>query len=475
MGVSHNKKRDLSFVFGYPDESELTYEFYDEWWRRSGFANVLISKPARSCWRDGAKIKNDEDDGKELLVDEMKVLTRAGFFGAIERADIENRKGHFSVLYVGIPGDGDPKEPITRRSRKNMLKDVYFTVFSESAVSISEYDDDPTSKNFGGPLIYTLTPSSSYATETSRVKEIQESMEVHRDRIIHLAEGATTSNFVGLPFLEPVVNRLVDLNKTMGGSAEAFFRAGDPKRTIDVDPDATISDEDWEAFQTKAEEWVNDWKTFIGLRGAKVRNLVDQISSPKDAVMVSILEIAAYSGWSLRQFTGEGGGQYTGQEDKATYNQIIADRQNQFCSPLVIRLHEILSEAGFYEFPDDAVVSWPISDALDEKSKAEAKKNEAAAAASITAALTNYVMSGVDSLLGFKDFLIEVVGLDQARAEELAKKAEEIQAKLPEIDPLEEDELDVTQDGQGDEDNPNNPNNLDDQGSQGNQDSQGDA
>lgn len=441
FGLSHSKKRDLKKVFGWPEDFELTYEFFQDWYERSGFANVLIAKPPRSCWRDGATIRQDDDEGPELLGKELLAIKKAGFFSRIEKADIENRKGHFSVLYVGLPGDGEPKEPIESMGNRGNLEDVYFSVFAENAVTVSQYDTDPTSPNYGEPLIYTLTPGTSNTTTGSNLTDTRQPITVHRDRIIHLAEGATVNDFVGVPYLKPIIDRLIDLNKTCGGAGEGFFRKAKPQKTVDVEKEASIKPTEWAALQEQAEEWINGWQEFIGISGGKVRTLTDPVDSPMDTAMVNILEIAAYTGWTKRQLTGEGGGQYAGNEDKASYNQIISDRQNQFCSPAVMRLLTILSKAGYFDLPDNAVISWPIPKVQDEKSKSEANRNNATAAASLATALATYAQTpSMEDLIPLEEFLIEFLDIPESRAKEIAAKAKTRRDAAGEVEAMGEGE-----------------------------------
>ncbi|MCK5641212.1 MAG: DUF1073 domain-containing protein, partial [Gammaproteobacteria bacterium] len=100
--------------------------------------------------------------------------------------------------------------------------------------------------------------------------------------------------------------------------------------------------------------------------------------------------IAGATGIPIRILTGEGAGQLAGNEDKASYNELIRDRQSQSCTGWLLRLLKILSDANMIpEVPLEAVIEWPVTEALNEKEKAEVRKLNAEALASASNAIND--------------------------------------------------------------------------------------
>jgi hypothetical protein len=232
-----------------------------------------------------------------------------------------------------------------------------------------------------------------------------------------MSEGALDNGIYGAPALEAVANRLVDLNKTIGGSAEAYYRNAAKKFTMDIDKEASISATDIAALDETAREWINGWKDFIGMRGAKIHSQsVDQIT-PKDTVTVALQAISGATGIPIRILTGEGAGQLAGNEDKASYNQLISDRQTQVCEPWFLGALRPLDTAGLLELPETFFLDWPVPEAMDEKTKSEVELNEAKTAeATARAVATNGAAPGADLVVPVEEFRADILRLQNGNA-----------------------------------------------------------
>ena len=75
------------------------------------------------------------------------------------------------------------------------------------------------------PLIYNLNAGGYGGTNSTTASQImkRETIQVHYTRVIHVAEGLLENDVLGTPRLEPIVNRLIDLEKIVGGGSEIFF------------------------------------------------------------------------------------------------------------------------------------------------------------------------------------------------------------------------------------------------------------
>ena len=416
FGVSHNKGRDIKEVFGYPTEAERSYQYYWELFKFQDYAARIVGAPPRSCWRDGVVIRPEEDSKEVLLADEMTALKGAGLFLGLERADVLNRVGSFAALFVGVPDGKPPREPIDG-SGGGKLEDVYFSPYSEAAVTISDYETDTKSPRYGLPILYTLDPSSSRAGSTTTATDIRQAITVHWSRVVHMSEGALDNGIYGAPALEAVANRLVDLNKTIGGSAESYYRNASQKYTMDIDKEASITAPEIEALDEAAKAWINGWKDFIGMRGAKINNLsVDQIP-PKETVMVALQAISGATGIPIRILTGEGAGQLAGNEDKASYNQLISDRQNQICAPWFLGALRPLDTARLITLPETFFLDWPLPEAMDELTKSEVELNEAKTAEATARAIATFGASpGADLVVPIDEFRTDILRLESDNA-----------------------------------------------------------
>lgn len=393
FGFSHDGNRDIKEVYGYPTEGQRSFSYYYEYYRFNGMANRIVSMIPRSCWRDGAVISDSHDSDTVLLEDEMKELKRAGMFRELEKADILNRIGNYSVMYVGVPDGEDPSQPVSNTPKSaSLAKDVYFAAYNFDSITITDYDEDPTSARYGLPVMYTLNPSST--NTDSKTADNRQSIKAHWTRVVHLAEGALDNGITGTPALEPGITRCIDWDKTIGGGAEAFFRNAAQKLTLDIDKEAKATKDDMDALNDGSKKWLNGWKSFIGLKGAKIRALEVPNADPRESTETIIQGLSGTYGIPVRILTGEGAGQLAGNEDKASYNQLINDRQDQLCAEWLLDTLTPLERAGMLTMPEDFVVQWPLPEAMDEKTMSEVRLNEARAANALADAGSKLSLGG---------------------------------------------------------------------------------
>lgn len=368
IGLSHNGKRNTYDIYGYPESlsGESGFLRMYQLSKRMGIAKRITWGIPKSCWRDGFKLyESDEDDAKELDIQELDKLLKTDLIRKIERADVLNRIGKFSCLYIGIPSD-DPMTPIWESKGRDISK-LFFRPFAYDGIQISGTVQDTTNERFGLPEYYQV--QQMYRGDVEKDTTAR-SMKVHWSRIIHMCEGALDSDIEGSGALEAVFNRLLDFDKTVGGSAEAYFRNARRIITQEVDPNfATAlqsSEEAMKAFQEKTEAFTNEQKDYLVSSGSKIGQLQVQHASPLDTAKVILWEVAGETGIRMRILTGEGAGQLAGSEDQVSYNAIIADRQAHDCTYWLQDLFTKLSMAKLIELPETYDIRFPVQEAVTE-------------------------------------------------------------------------------------------------------------
>jgi hypothetical protein len=370
--VSHSGKRDLDAEYGYDDTP--SFQDFRNKYRRIGYANRIVAGVAKSCWRDGAELLSEppEDgvDDNVVLQDEMSVLKQRGMFKALEKADTLNRLGEFSVMYIGMPGD--PKEPAG--SESGDLEDVYFAQYDQDSVQMHSFNTDPESERHGKPELYTLTTRVKQTTGNTTTTQKQ-TIVAHWTRVVHMAEGSLTDDLIGQSVLQPINDALQDYNKVRGGTAEAYFRNAGRAFFMLLEDKANLSGEDRDALNEMAEQFINKMRNFLYVKGAKsVSDISTNIPDPKEVIKTLLQEMSAMSGIPIRILTGEGAGQLAGNEDKASYNTLVDDRQSSECEGY---LRDTLSSLAMGKLMPDTrelYVKWPLQKATDAKTDAEVDK-----------------------------------------------------------------------------------------------------
>jgi len=400
FGISPDGKRDYNKIYGYGES--LTYNDFYGMYDRGGIANVIVEKMAKACWGELPKIKANDD---EILTDEILALNNVGFFSALQRADILNRIGNFSVLVIGL-GDGlDLDKPLGKVSSNEINDQLYFNPYNYDGITIKSNEIDPESPRYGLPKIYQLS-----LTTTAGSKDVtSNSVLVHYSRVIHLAEGALDSKIEGRSALRAPWNALIDVEKVRGGAGEAYFKNARTQRVLEAGKDARL-EKDSDAMKTLKEnldEFDQGWSNTLRLQNMTSKHMPVSMISPRDTFDIAVETISGQTGIPIRILTGVGGGQTTGSEDRATWNSLVIDRRNDFCNNALLQGLTILSNAGFFDLPDNASVEYPPQRSTNEKDQAVVNKTKAETLKIVIEALNRPVGDEADI-----DTVLETVGLE---------------------------------------------------------------
>jgi len=413
-GVSHNGKRSTYDVYGYPKRYsfELGYSII----RREGVGNRVARGIAASCWRDGFVIREkrvEEELGEVVLCDELTELRKKGLFKAFERADTLARIGDFSVLFVGVPDGLDFQEPVGK-VRGDGLQSIYFRPFAYDGVQIARYDMDIESPRYGMPELYQLQVMGRGDTDKTQSTK---SILAHHTRVVHLAEGLLDSDIEGVCAIEPIYNRLLDLDKATGGSAEAYFRNARGKVAFEVDPafsaDLLADDKAKKSLEDAGSRFINDWQDQIFAVGSKVKAIDTIHNTPLDTIKTILWSISGHTGIPVRVLTGEGAGQLAGSEDRLAYGSIISDRQKHVCGGWAYDLLDILQTAGILQLPEGYEIEFPLEEPLNQMDEADLGNKRADTLRLLTEAASSVGGDAVDlksalMAVGLQDVEIEV-------------------------------------------------------------------
>jgi len=407
FGISPDGKRNFNELFGYGEF--LDYADYLGMYKRGGIANTVVAKVAKACWRDMPTIKDGDD---EILEDELKALKKAKFFRAMERADILNRIGNFSVLVIGVADDQDLDKPIGS-AKKDSFNSMFFNPYSYDGIEIVQTDKDPASPRFGLPVLYQLQTIDVDGSKRKQTQII--SRNVHYSRIVHLAEGMLDSSIEGTSSLQAPWNALTDKEKIRGSSGESYFRNSRQKLALETNEGAKVAldAESKAALKQNVEDFQNGLEDVLRLNNMKANMLQPQMASPRDPFDICVEEVAGTTGIPVRILTTKAGGTVTGSEDKATWNALVLDRQDQECTIYLLDALEIMNEAGILELPEDAEVIWSVQSSLSEKESSESTNNKASAFKSTVEALASI---GADEVIAKSAF--KAVGLDEIEIDE---------------------------------------------------------
>lgn len=333
MGQQYGGKRDLYTTLGYPMDNELTFDKYYEHYERQPIARAVIDRPVEAAWESElfvATLGGIEREKEDLLSRQWNSLSKKlGLTQEFIRLDKLVGLGKFAILLLGFndvntvngfekPVSGSPE-----------LR--YVRAFPERDVDIQQWVSNPSDERYGWPEMYQIkTGDPNHSSGAGTV------VYVHYSRVIHVSEGSVTSNVYGTPRLKPIINRLYDLEKLLGGSAEMYWKGARPGYYANIDKDAEMDKDAREDFQSQMQEYEHDLLRFMVGQGIDINSLDQQISDPMNHIDVQLQAIASQKGFPKRILIGAEQGDLASRQDRTNWLNVIKSHQELFCVPKVV-------------------------------------------------------------------------------------------------------------------------------------------
>ncbi len=331
--------------------------------------------------------------------------------------------GHYGALLLGIDDGMDLEAPIEEKDlldgmRRSVSKKerqlLYMRPFDEYLSFIHMYETDVMSPRYGLPKFYNLvfldmTIDAAGASIGTRLNR-----RVHWSRVVHVADNLQSSLVFGVPRQQPVFNRLLDLRKIKGGSAEMFWKGAFPGISFEIDPRFVADEPDFdkEKFRKEIEDYANGLSRYLTTLGVSAKSLAPQVADPEKHVRVQIDAIASHSGCPTAIFMGAEEAKFASAQNKLTWNGRLKRRLKTFLEPNAIRnLIDRFIAVGIMPPPSSGryKVGWNDLNTSTDEDKANL-------ALKWTQALSQYVATGIIHLMGIVDYFTIIIGLDPADA-----------------------------------------------------------
>jgi len=442
--------RDIDNELNYPSNfSALDYfTLFD----RSDIAEKVVTVYPDDCWSVTPKVYENEEPSKtefETVWDELE--QKHNIFHYLYRADVLSGIGRFGVLLLGlddgndlmvpVPGLDDRGESTVSTKQLNLL---FARPFPEHLVEVKELEKDVRNPRYGLPKYYQINLSPDGNTLTGENESFHTKL-VHWTRVIHLADNRGSSEIYGKPRQKAVLNRLLDLKKVLGGSAEMFWRGAFPGYSFEVDPEFAAAaglnnEEDIKEFKDSMEKefqaYADGLKRYLASVGVTAKSLAPQVANPEKHVFVQLKIISTVIGVPFRIFMGSEMGSLASSQDTRNWNKKLKRRQNHYLTPMVIRpFVNRMMDIGVLPRIDNPIIEWPDLDTMTEQDKADL-------ADKITTALQKYVSGKVEKLMPVDAYLGDILGLSPEKVQSIIdtlKESKEEDSRIT-IDPMPEAE-----------------------------------
>ena len=333
--------------FGYAEN--INFDDYMKLYKRTGIAKRIIDITVDNTWRTLPEPQQEQEtvgksydkkpkkgkhpaprlpnpsSGFDVFKKEFKRLrTKKKMFDALIQADRLACIGRYSVILLGVKGEGENADFSTELPRGNGIDDIlYFKVFSENMAKISDKDlvTDPKSSRYMMPNTYTI-----------------DKVQVHHSRIIHVADDLIDDEIYGTPKLQAVYNYIHDLMKMLGSTAEAYRLNARPWLVFNTNDDIIPTKEAEEQMKRSLEEFKEDQSRFLHTQFTDVSALSPTISDPTNTINKLIEMISAGSNRPMRMLLGSEQGQLASTTDKDSFNSSITGRRETQADVRMLRV-----------------------------------------------------------------------------------------------------------------------------------------
>lgn len=322
-GFTFGGKRDVYEALGY--DRRITTEMYWDRYDRGGIAQRIVKAFPLATWAGGASIVEGLDSETTPTDFDKTVgdlFTRMDLWGRFTRADIQAGIGRYGVLFIGAPGKLDTELPMMTGPGDIL----YFTPLGEDRAKIGDKDKGTESPRFGLPLTYSLKLSDN--TDTV----------VHWTRVIHIVDDPLENDLLGSPRLRAPWNYLDDLEKVVGGGAEAAWKRMNPGMQIDIDPEIEMDKAAEDKLSAELDEYEHGQRRTMRTRGTKVNLLAANVAAFGQNADTIVELISATTGIPQRILMGSERGQLASEQDRSNYADRIADRRRIVATPAVYQL-----------------------------------------------------------------------------------------------------------------------------------------
>lgn len=339
-----NPRRNHFEVFGWPKD-DLDNWGDDEWialYLRNGYAQTVNDKLAEVAWRDEPTV-SDTDEGEDDSEFEAAVSRAAenlNLWSYCNRTDKVAGLGQHGLLVMGLSdvanADEDKwQEPATEQSYSGLDDVDTLKPVLETQIEEIEWGGPEDGDRWGKPVEYQIDFSDDIDDETEDDVGYRH---VHWTRVIDVpAQVPLDDETLSRPRAEPCLNNLLDIEKTLGATAEAAFMSANSDIWMNADPTQVDMSQGSDEIRDELMRYF-EGQPFLRTQGMDVEQLDGQVQDPSGIVEANLDEIAAVTGIPKSSLRGNQSGEVSGAEkDERDLFGTAEQRREQYVEPFLVR------------------------------------------------------------------------------------------------------------------------------------------
>lgn len=340
-------KRNHYIDFGYPEQ--IIFPQYWQMYRRNGIAKAGVEKTVLKTWQDLPTLIAD-DNADEITPVEQAVIDRfreLRFWQRLVEADRRSLVGHYAGLILRVADNKDMREPVDRvPGGLDGLVEVIPAW--EGQLTVSEWDDDTSSENYGQPKLFQFNENGVGGDESKRRQ-----FDIHPDRVVIWSTDGTV---FGEPLLSAGFNDLITIEKIIGSGGEGFWKNAKSAPVLQVDKEANIAEmakmfgTSPEELADKIDEQVEDFNkgfdAMLMLQGIEAKTLGVTLPQPEQFLLGPLWSFAGSIGMPFKILTGSQTGERASTEDAREWAQTIMSRRQNTVIPNIMTVVRRLVDFG---------------------------------------------------------------------------------------------------------------------------------
>ncbi len=446
--------KDVDKECGYP--LDVSTEDYWEMYKRNGIARRVVNFIPDECWALSPEVYETEDQVGTTFENAWKdFVEESNCFHYLQRTDRISGIGRFGLLFMGLDDGKSLDKPVngvddklgTIEPSRKKLKLLFLRCIPEALCTVAEYETNLRNRRFGQPKFYNIR-FAPFEDENSSVSiaPLQKEAKVHWSRVIHFADNKISSEIFGSPRMEPVYNYLLDIKKTLGGSAEMFWKGGFPGIAFEMAPEIAaainaLPPAEAEKIKTGMREEFDEYQKglqrYLALIGVKANSLQPQVADPDKQFDAQITSICITLDTPKRIFMGSERGELASGQDAVKWNYKVKGRQKEEITPNLLRVFVTRCiQFGILPKPKKLYIEWPDINT-------PSPKDIAIIATQITNALKNYATGEIARVVPPKEFFTLVLGWPLDRAVAVAKAMKTSQQEVKDLGLISDPEEDA--------------------------------
>ncbi|SDF83396.1 anti-CBASS protein Acb1 family protein [Thalassobaculum litoreum] len=378
-------RRKVWDSLGYPGLRERTAEFYWFRYKYQDIARRIVRAPADGTWQKPPVVQEDPDPEVSTPFEQAweTLQKRLHVYAMCKRADRIAGIGRYGVILLGVRDGRNLDQPMGTLSNESDV--LYLSVYGEPHAKVAAWNNNPKSDRFGRPELYDIHLAAD--VQGGGFKTFFQSVattRVHWTRIIHIADELDEDDIFGTPRLEAVMNRLIDIEKIVGGTGEMYWNGANRGIQWDVDKDAKFTDDDYQRLETQISEYLDGLRRMVKTQGVTANVLASNQPEPQEALQACIALIAGTTGIPQRILIGTEAGKLGSTQDERAWTNRIEERRENFAEPFILQelINRLIVAKALPAPAAGYSAGWPKLQAMNASERAQVGQRLANAAKS---------------------------------------------------------------------------------------------